>query len=99
MAKPEDVPSLETLGGDIRKLRGKAVRKPKAAPEGTALAMRLGVELASGVFVGVVSGYYLDKWLNTSPFLFILCFLLGTAGGFLTVFRTLKSIEDKEDQG
>lgn len=99
MAKPDDIPPLNQLDEEIREFRGKTARQPVPSPQGAALVMRLGVELASGVVVGSAVGYYLDKWLGTSPFLLILCFFLGFAGGFLTVMKTLKTVENEEDKG
>ncbi len=98
MTKREELPALDALGDDIRRLHDKVA--PKSGPAlktGTALAMRVGVELASGALVGGASGYFLDKWLNTSPFLFILCFFLGSAGGFLTLVRTMKAADANAD--
>lgn len=95
MAKPDDIPSLNQLDEEIREFRGRNARKPRQVPQGAGLVLRLGLELMSGAFVGGASGYYLDKWLNTSPFLFIVFFFLGCAGGFLTVMRTMKMVETK----
>jgi ATP synthase protein I len=98
MTKREKLPSLDALGEDIRKLHDKVAPKPNPAPKaGAALAMRVGVELASGALVGGASGYFLDKWLNTSPFLFICCFFLGSAGGFLTLVRMMKTADGNGD--
>ena len=94
MTKREKLPSLDALGDDIRRLHDKVAPKPNPAPRaGAALAMRVGVELASGALVGGTSGYFLDKWLSTSPFLFIFCFFLGSAGGFLTLVRVMKAAD------
>jgi F0F1-type ATP synthase assembly protein I len=35
----------------------------------------------------------LDKWLGTSPILCIICFFLGAGGGFLTIYRTMQSMD------
>jgi F0F1-type ATP synthase assembly protein I len=48
----------------------------------------LGFELAAPVVVGALVGYYLDRKLNSQPWLI----LLGTMGGFLYGLRTLFSI-------
>lgn len=96
MTERETLPSLEKLGSDISRFQHKVAPKPKSASKGAGLAVRMGVELISGAFVGGISGYYLDEWLGTSPVLFILCFFLGCAGGFLTLTRALKAAEEKE---
>lgn len=98
MTEREKLPSLEKLESDIRRFQDKSAPRPKSPPKGAALAARMGVELASGALVGGVSGYFLDKWLGTSPFLFILCFFLGSAGGFMTMTRTMESANDSKSE-
>jgi ATP synthase protein I len=49
--------------------------------------MKAAAELIGGVVVGGVLGWYLDQWLGTKPWLFILFFLLGTAAGMLNIVR------------
>ena len=51
------------------------------------LAFRVGVELVAGVAVGAGIGYALDHWLGTGPWLMIVFFFLGAAGGMMNVFR------------
>ncbi|WP_245577540.1 AtpZ/AtpI family protein [Nisaea denitrificans] len=57
------------------------------ASEGLGMAMRIGVELVAGVGVGAGIGYLLDRWLGTGPWLLILFFFLGAAGGMMNVYR------------
>jgi ATP synthase protein I len=68
--------------------------------------MRIATELVAGVLVGSVLGWYLDQWLGTKPWLFILFFLLGTAAGMMNVIRqasqektppNLPSVKDDKD--
>lgn len=51
------------------------------------MAMRIGIELVAGVAVGAGIGYLLDSWLGTAPWLLILFFFLGAAGGMMNVYR------------
>lgn len=57
------------------------------------LGMRVVSELVAGVFVGLLIGYGLDKWLGTSPFLMIVFLLLGMAGGIWNVVRSTRNIK------
>jgi ATP synthase protein I len=60
------------------------------APEtarGLATGMRIVSELVAGVLVGGVGGYFLDRWLDTTPWLLIIGLLLGSAGGFNNVYK------------
>ncbi len=59
-------------------------------------ALRLGTDLVAGVGVGALIGFWLDRWFDTSPLAFIVFFLLGTAAGFLNVFRTARAIQEEQ---
>ena len=48
---------------------------------------RAGVEVFSALVVGVAIGYFLDRWLGTWPWLFLLFFVLGSAAGVMNVYR------------
>jgi ATP synthase protein I len=58
----------------------------------------LGLEMGLAVAVGVGIGYYLDKWLGTTPWLLILFLFFGIVAGFRSLYRALKRLEreDKE---
>jgi ATP synthase protein I len=47
----------------------------------------LGLEMAISVVIGMAIGYYLDKWLGTSPWLTILWIGLGFAAGVRSLYR------------
>jgi ATP synthase protein I len=59
--------------------------KPPGGPWGVGL--RAGVEVVSALIVGVAIGFFLDRWLGTWPWLFLLFFVLGSAAGVLNVYR------------
>jgi ATP synthase protein I len=42
------------------------------------------------VGIGVLIGYYMDKWLGTQPWLMLLWLLFGLVAGFRGVFRAVK---------
>lgn len=96
MTDPEKSPSLETLGSEIEKFREKTSPPPRQQEKGFGFALRVGVELMSGAFVGGVAGYFLDKWLNTSPVFLIVCFFLGSGGGFMNVVRALNNTKGED---
>jgi ATP synthase protein I len=92
-------PSLEKLDARLRSARAEAERKSDrrepdsaAPPALVGMAMRAGVELVAGVAVGTAVGYGLDKWLGTSPWLLIVCFLLGAAAGMLNAYRAVSGL-------
>jgi F0F1-type ATP synthase assembly protein I len=98
MEPQNDLPPLKTLEEDIHKFQRKT-NVPKTTPEqsqGMRAALRMGLELASGVLVGAGVGILLDTWFGTSPILCIICFLLGAGGGFLTIYRTMQQMDGGE---
>lgn len=54
-----------------------------------AVGVRAGVEMVSGLGVGVTIGWALDRWLHTSPVLLALFVLMGGAAGVANVWRML----------
>jgi ATP synthase protein I len=88
--------SLDDLDARLRKARAEADeaagRKPQpeggtSGTSGLSLALRIGVELVGALIVGCGVGLLLDYWLGTSPWLFLVFFVLGAAAGFLNVYR------------
>ncbi len=88
---------LEKLSGALESQRQqaeaqKAQDEKSAGPTGeTGKALSLGFrvlsEFVAGVLAGGFIGWLLDKWFSTSP-LFLLVFgALGTAAGFMNVYR------------
>jgi len=49
--------------------------------------------MVAGVGVGAFVGYWLDRWLGTSPWLLIVFFFLGSAAGMLNVYRVVTGID------
>lgn len=60
----------------------------------------LGIHLVASTFVGALIGWYLDKWLDTRPVLFLLFLVFGIAAGFKNMYMETKKIQrqlDKQD--
>lgn len=70
----------------------------KEYKEALATAAIIGLHLASGALVGIVIGYYLDKWLDTRPWLLIVFTVVGIAAGLLNVVRDTKLLLKKVDE-
>ncbi len=51
------------------------------------VAASLGTIFVSYVAAGLLIGYFLDKWLGTSPWLFLLFFAIGVGGAIYNVFK------------
>ena len=52
------------------------------------LAMRITTDLMSGVIIGGIMGWSLDKLFGTSPWILIVFFVLGVFAGISNVIRT-----------
>lgn len=61
----------------------------------------MGLHLVSGILMGGVIGYLLDKWLDTKPWLFLFFVIAGILAGFNNVYidakRLIKS-QNEEDK-
>jgi ATP synthase protein I len=77
----------------LRKARARQGMDPPPGKSGNlgqanwGVGFRAGVEVFSALVVGVVAGFFLDRWLGTWPWLFLVFFLLGSVAGVLNVYR------------
>jgi len=60
-------------------------------------ASLIGIHLVTTSIVGLAAGYFLDKWLGTTPWLTMILFFLGLIGGFQNMFREVRSINKSSD--
>ncbi len=58
-----------------------------------ALAMTVGTMLVANIAGGLVVGYFLDRWLNTAPWLLIIGTVLGTVGAFTSLYRIMSRLD------
>lgn len=68
----------------------------------------VGISLVAATFIGLAMGYYLDKWLGTSPWMTLIFLGFGIVSGFRNVYilteRELKRQQrdesnDRDGQG
>lgn len=57
-----------------------------------ALAFVIGGVIAYNITGGIVLGYFLDRWLNISPWLSITGLILGTIGAFVGLYRIMSKL-------
>ena len=85
MTEPDGPDSLGELNRRLRDARARRTggqRDEKKQPLGDfGPAVRVAVDLVAGVAVGVFIGWLLDRWLGTTPWLLLVFFVLGAAGG------------------
>jgi ATP synthase protein I len=49
----------------------------------------VGISFVLAIVLGAAAGYYLDRWLGTGPWLFLLFVIFGLVAGILNVYRTV----------
>lgn len=49
--------------------------------------LSLGGEIAAGILVPIFIGYWLDEWLETSPWLLLVGSVVGIVNIFILIFR------------
>ena len=60
---------------------------------GMAQGLRMASELVAAVIVGGLIGYVLDRWIGTTPWLFLVFFFAGFAAGIVNVLRAYKTVQ------
>jgi F0F1-type ATP synthase assembly protein I len=56
----------------------------------------LGAEIAASLFIPIITGYYLDEYFDTSPFLVLAGILLAIIIFGFTIVRISKNIDEDE---
>jgi ATP synthase protein I len=57
----------------------------------------IGFALVVATVIGLVVGYWLDRWLGTAPWLILIGLGFGIAAGFVNLFRSVKRAERELD--
>jgi ATP synthase protein I len=62
----------------------------------------VGISMVAATFIGLAMGYYLDKWLGTSPWLTLIFLGFGIISGFRNVYilteRELKRQQQENEK-
>lgn len=62
------------------------------------LITQLGIDIISGIAVGIVLGTLLDKWIKTNGIFTIILMLLGLFSGLQIAYKRLQSFIKKSDK-
>lgn len=66
-------------------------------PRGEYKYAGLGIELVVSTLIGALGGYWLDKYLHSSPWFLLAGIFLGSAAGFFIIFRELSQDKNREE--
>ncbi len=58
----------------------------------------LGFIVPAGLVVGYALGWFLDRWLHTTPLLAVVMAFLGAGGGIVEILQILKRAEKRANR-
>ena len=70
-------------------LAKKDIKKTFKKTDSLNIYYRVGTELLAGLIIGAGIGWTLDQWVNTTPLLLIIFFILGGIAGIYNLWRVL----------
>ena len=92
----------EDLGQKIKQAQTREqpapVVKQPISPQ-TNKAIKAGTDFIAALVVGVVLGYWIDRWLHTTPIGIIIFLFLGFAAGFMNLYRSQTGHDDTDKKG
>ncbi len=81
--------AIKTEMTHVAEERNTVAAKTSVVGLGSAMGMgiRVSTELVAGVLVGGFIGWWIDRWLNSSPFGLLIMLMIGMVAGFWNVYR------------
>jgi ATP synthase protein I len=64
---------------------------------GFGIGYRVGIDVFATLGVSILIGFWLDKWLNTKPWLMLVMCFVGIAAAMKTAYQTLMRAEKQSD--
>ena len=55
----------------------------------------IGIQIGLTIGIGIIGGVYLDRWLNTGPWLTLLGLLIGVVSGFTRLYQIGKEFNQR----
>ncbi len=96
MKNNDRLPSLDRLQAKIDKIKGSRPTDSKnSSTADMSQAVRLVIDLMAGVIMGVGVGYFIDKWVDTTPLFMILGLFFGMVAGVKNMLRSAELIDKK----
>lgn len=94
--------SPDELGRKIKEAQNKQQPetpglKKTVSPE-SSKAYKAATDFIAALVVGVFLGYWIDRWLGTTPIGIIICLFLGFAAGFMNLYRSQMGPKNDKDK-
>ncbi len=89
---------LDKLGKKLDQAsKGDQTDQPQSSSSGLGIAMRMGSEFVAAVLIGGAMGWFLDKWMGSTPFMLFLFLMVGFAAGTMNIIRVGKRLNEKQN--
>ena len=99
--QPNDLEALSARLRDARATRRAEGREPDGGPpqrsRAEGVAWRLAVEMVSAFAVCGFIGWWIDKWLDSSPWGLLIGLLLGGTTGLVNAFRVARAVQKEAE--
>ena len=60
----------------------------------------LGISMVAATLIGLAMGFYLDKWLDTRPWMTLIFLVLGIVAGFRNIYiLTERELKRQQSEG
>lgn len=79
----------------FRQEQSRGMTIPVDAWRNMGAAGSLGFTLVASTFVGLAAGYFLDNWLDTSPWFTVIFLIFGIVAGFFNMIHYGLTHKDK----
>ena len=96
----DEVSSFDDLESRLKRARNAHTVDPHSSvpQSGVATALRLAAEMVSALLVGGAIGWFLDRWLDTKPWLLLVFLLLGAIAGMLNAYRAAMRLSSEHEK-
>jgi ATP synthase protein I len=97
MSQPPDDLGQKIKAAQSRQQPEPVVKQP-VSPQ-TNKAIKAATDFVAALVVGVFLGYWIDRWLHTTPIGIIIFLFLGFGAGFMNLYRSQTGPDDTDKKG
>ncbi|MFN7039164.1 MAG: AtpZ/AtpI family protein [Alphaproteobacteria bacterium] len=90
MNQKEELSPLEQISEKLCKIRSKNILHDEKKGKSDYSALNVCSDLIAGILVGGIVGFQLDKYFNTKPILFIICFIFGNIASGVLIYKNFR---------